>query len=178
MHAKDTSSILNEIKSLIQDARDVCTYKSVAKKFHLNYDLAKQLLYQYQQEQGDAVDVTYLLSGVPKDPKHADQSTRSHVVKIVQAFELASSKASFAKIDSLHVYALSPKGVMMPENLVEVDLALNREALGTTLSAEYASLGRVSPASAPERRARIAVDALGLRSRRRRRRRCSERPRR
>ncbi len=153
MHAKETSAVLNEIKALILDERQVCTFKFVAKKFHLRYDESKQLLYQYQQEQGDAVDVTYLLSGIPKDPKHADQSTRSHVVKIVPANDLATSKASFAEINSLHVYSLSPKGVMTPENLVEVDLSLNREALGTTLSADYASLGRVSLASAPERRA-------------------------
>jgi hypothetical protein len=151
MHANETTTVLNEIKALILDERQVCTFKFVAKKFHLRYDESKQLLYQYQKEHGDAVDATYLMSGIPKAPKHADQSTRSHVVKIVPAIDLPASKASFAEIDSLHVYSLSPKGVMTPENLVEVDLALNREALGTTLS--YQSLGRVAPSSAPERRA-------------------------
>ena len=152
MHAKETSTVLNEIRALILDECQVCTFKFVAKKFHVRYDESKQLLYQYQQEQGDAVDVTYLLSGILKDPKHADQSTRSYVVKIVPANDLNASKATFAEIDSLHVYSLSPKGVMTPENLVEVDLSLSREALGTTLGADYATLGRVSLASAPEHR--------------------------
>ena len=195
MHATDTSSVLNEIRALILDERQVCTFKFVAKKLHIPYDLSKQLLFQYQQRevrvvvksngihsmvssldqccrptphdgttnlrgttyqvmsshchpinptQSDAVDASFLLSGLSKDGK-------ARIVKVVDAAKLDESKASFSRIDSLHVYSLGPKGVQTPENLVEVDLAQNREALGTMMNADYASLGRVSLANAPKR---------------------------
>ena len=96
--------------------------------------------------QQNAVDASFFLSGLGMDGK-------THVVKVVDAGKLDESKASFSRLDSLHVYSLSPKGAMTPENLVEVDLEQSREALGTTLNASYASLGRVSLIHAPKRRA-------------------------
>jgi hypothetical protein len=89
-----------------------------------------------------------LLSGIVRD---GDGKTR--VVRIVDGANLDESTAAFERLDSLHVYSLSPRGVMTPENLVEVDLGQNRDALGTSLNSDYAALGRVCLATPPERQA-------------------------
>jgi hypothetical protein len=63
---------------------------------------------------------------------------------VVDAAVLDEFKASLATIESVHVYSLAPRGVGALENLHEIDLAQNREALGTSLISDYAALGRVS----------------------------------
>ena len=175
MVAASTAAMIDELKSSIQDQLSIVTFKSIAKRFNIPYDVSKKLLSQYQQQevrgdfkrpislssnrrtvsltavalammtQKDTVDAAFLLSGLSKDGK-------TRVVRVVDASKLDESKSALSRVDAVHVYALSPKGVMVPENIVEVDLVQNREALGTTLNADYASLGRVALVSAPEHR--------------------------
>ena len=174
MVAASTAAMIDELKSSIQDQLSIVTFKSIAKRFNIPYDVSKKLMSLYQQQevrgdfkpvslssnrrtvsltavalammtQKDTVDAAFLLSGLSKDGK-------TRVVRVVDASKLDESKSALSRVDAVHVYALGPKGVMVPENIVEVDLVQNREALGTTLNADYASLGRVALVSAPERR--------------------------
>lgn len=83
------------------------------------------------------------------------------MVKVVEESKLEEEKGKMNKIESLHVYSVQPKGVRCTENIHEVDLGQNREALGSNVGAQYAGLGRIERQQMPERK---ALDAGPIRA--------------
>jgi hypothetical protein len=48
------SAARNGIKALIEDELRVVTFKSLAKRFNIPYDVSKQVLYNYLRTEGEA----------------------------------------------------------------------------------------------------------------------------
>ena len=77
-----------------------CTF--VANELGINTNVAKQMLYQYSQDNSTTVEATYLVSGATK--------SKSHCVMLVKEGRLKTViEGNFDTVLSKHVYALSSK---------------------------------------------------------------------
>ena len=91
----------------------VVTYKWVARHFGVPYDTAKRILYQFvTQHPGGVVRATFLLGGWTRE------AVARHVVRVVEAGAVESSKASLASITALHVYSVQPSCPKVGEALL------------------------------------------------------------
>lgn len=78
------------------------TCKWLARHHQMPINLAKQLLFAFVEQQGERVTPTYLLSGIAKD-------TGAMVVQLVPATDLQQRRATYTRLDCLHVYGVQPK---------------------------------------------------------------------
>ena len=98
---------LDELRSWVFDEHKPVTYRWLSNELSITSNDAKQLLYQFvnQQETKAAPDatpvaVTYVLAGAPKD------ALAQHRVQIVRGEHLEKAKASLASVTSLHVFSV------------------------------------------------------------------------
>eukprot|EP00890_Picochlorum_soloecismus_P006455 jgi/Picsp_1/6810/NSC_04149-R1_zgc:136471 protein len=134
-NAKDDSTqILNQLSSLVQDELHIVTYKYLSRKLNIPFDISKRILYRYLSNNCDNVDATYFLSG------WTSGATPQHVVKVVDQESLENEKASLAKVDSLHIYSIQPRRMATTESLYENDLSQSKIQ---DLPDKLVTLGRV-----------------------------------
>ena len=82
-----------------------CTFVSNELDVHTN--IAKQMLYQFSQDNSEKVDATYFVSGIKKLSTPSGGKKRS--VVIVKEARLNNVIDDFETVLSKHVYALSSK---------------------------------------------------------------------
>ena len=78
------------------------TFKWVARHFGVPTNVAKQLLFSFQEAHSGKVKATYLLAGWTK------QQPRQHVVQLTPAEQLSTASINLDPVTSMHVYSVQP----------------------------------------------------------------------
>ncbi|KAJ4837384.1 hypothetical protein Tsubulata_006286 [Turnera subulata] len=100
MAPKETLGILQQIEALVSDKLQVVSYKWLSREFLVPSNAAKQLLHEFVETHGSAIEVIYTLSGWLK------RNPSSYHVKLVSAPKLEEAKKEFDGNCSVQVYSV------------------------------------------------------------------------
>ena len=98
MSCSNAESLLQDLQSIVGEELKVVSYKWLARQYSLPSNYAKQLLFKFAEQQGSKVRTVYLVSGCLKEDE------TKHVVRLVDASELAACRDQFATQTSIHVH--------------------------------------------------------------------------
>lgn len=93
-----TTSLLHDLQSIVGEELKIVSYKWLARQYTISANYAKQTLFKFVEQQGSKVKAVYLVSGYLKE----DES--KHVVRLVDAANLAACRDQFTHVTSIHVH--------------------------------------------------------------------------
>lgn len=94
----NAGSLLQDLQSLVSEELKVVSYKWLARQYSVPANYAKQLLFKFAEQQGSKVKAVYLVSG------HLKEDESKHVVRLVDAADLATCRDHFTAQTSIHVH--------------------------------------------------------------------------
>jgi len=97
--SSSANSLLQDLHSLVTEELKVVSYKWLARQYAIPSNYAKQVLFQFAEQNASKVKTVYLVSGVLKS-----DSNGAHVVRLVDAKDLAACTSDFATRTSIHVH--------------------------------------------------------------------------
>jgi hypothetical protein len=98
MSCVDAESLLSDLKAIVHDELKIVSYKWLARQYSVPSNFAKQILFKFVEGEGAKVKAVYLVSGYPKE------DSTQHVVRLVDAADLASCCSKLETQTSIHVY--------------------------------------------------------------------------
>jgi hypothetical protein len=98
MSCVDAESLLIDLKAIVHDELKIVSYKWLARQYSIPSNFAKQILFKFVEAEGTNVKPVYLVSGFLKE------DNTQHVVRLVDAADLASCCSKLETQTSIHVY--------------------------------------------------------------------------
>lgn len=98
MTCTSVQSLLQDLGTIVGEELKVVSYKWLARQYSLPANYAKQLLFKFVEQQAGKAKAVYLVSGYLKE----DES--KHVIRLVDASDLAKYREQFAVQTSIHVH--------------------------------------------------------------------------
>lgn len=98
MSCVDAESLLSDLKAIVHDELKIVSYKWLARQYSVPSNFAKQILFKFVETEGANVKAVYLVSGFLKE------DNTQHVVRLVDAADLASCCSKLETQTSIHVY--------------------------------------------------------------------------
>ncbi|GMH32886.1 hypothetical protein BSKO_00720 [Bryopsis sp. KO-2023] len=112
-----SQELIKHVEAHVGEELLVVTYKWLSRKYCVDADFAKRVLFDFISKHAERVTAVYLLGGWTKDSK-------SHVFQLVPHADLEVRKKLLEPITSLHVYSVAPK--QKTQTLVDI-WAVNHE---------------------------------------------------
>ncbi|KAK9833500.1 hypothetical protein WJX84_002930 [Apatococcus fuscideae] len=107
--------ILQELEVVVGEELQVVSFKWLSRRYGLQVNIAKQLLFAFVERHKSKVKATYLLAGWTKS------EPSQHIVRLVDQDKLLKSRETLAPVTSLHVYSIQPTQPKDPAELWNVD---------------------------------------------------------
>lgn len=107
--------ILKDIESLVTEELQVVSFKWLCRHYDIPAATAKQLLFNFVEQNNSQVNATYLLAGWSK------QDDSRHIVQLVGQKALQSKRTCLKTETSLHVYSVQPSQPKDPAELWNTD---------------------------------------------------------
>jgi hypothetical protein len=98
MSCVDADSLLSDLKAIVHDELKIVSYKWLARQYSIPSNFAKQILFKFAEGEGAKVKAVYLVSGYLKE------DSTQHVVRLVDASDLAGCCSKLETQTSIHVY--------------------------------------------------------------------------